>query len=76
MKGEDDSEGSEGKVLKDGERKGNQKEILAKKNEGFCKNGTLGWDLVKVIVHFYHGKSPLNHDFGEYVLLFPSILCK
>ena len=32
--------------------------------------------LFKVIVYLYHGKSPLNHHLGEYVLLFLSILSK
>ena len=74
MKGEDESEGSEGRVKRKklGEGKGNQKEILAKNTKGFVKMV----HLAGIWYTFYHGKSPLNHDFGEYVLLFPSILCK
>ena len=35
-------------------------------------------DLFKVVIFygFYQGKSPSNHHFGEYFLLFPSILGK
>ena len=34
----------------------------------------INLDWVKVIFFtFYHGKSPLNHQLGEYVLLFPGI---
>ena len=77
-KKEDESEGSEGKVFKEkiGKKKGNQKEILAKNTKGFVKMVHLAGIWLKWLFTFCHGKSPLNHDFGEYVLLFPSILCK